>query len=147
MPSKLLISVPCRVYGLIASAAGLVTLILSVVFLTWAKLGPPPDLLAELGPSMSAAEFKRLSMGLGVMFLVFGILHAVVGVLALLGRTWAMIAGTVAWAVFLTPSMFANQASAYDCASVIVLGALCLLTLLTLAGRFAATDETGVAAA
>lgn len=148
MASSLLISVPCRIYGLIATAAGVCSLVLSMVFLSWAEFGPPRDLLAEIDRSISSAELSRLAMGLGLLFLVFGVAHAVIGVLALAGRWWAMIVGTTAWGVFLTPSFFAAHATAYDCGSVIVLGALCLLTLLTLAGRFAADlDRTAPAAA
>lgn len=145
MTSRLLMSVPCRVYGLIASAAGLVGLLAAVVLLSWAKFGPPQALVTEIETSGSAGEFKHLALALGLVSLVFGVTHAFIGLFALAGRNWAMIVGTIVWAIFLIPSFFATEATAYDCAGVFVLGALCLLTLLTLAARFAVRSDLDLA--
>ncbi|RTL68961.1 MAG: hypothetical protein EKK41_14560 [Hyphomicrobiales bacterium] len=145
MTSRLLVSVPCRVYGFLACAAGLVGLVLAIVLLSWAKFGPPEGLLAEIEKTGSGGEFRHLATGLGVTFLAFGVVHAFIGLFALAGRSWAMIVGTIAWAIFLIPSFFAAEATAYDCAGVFVLGALCLLTLLTLAARFAAGSDLELA--
>lgn len=146
MTSRLLVSVPCRVYGFIACAAGLVGLVLAIVLLSWAKFGPPEDLLSEIEKSASATEFRHLAMVLGIVLLAFGVVHAFIGLFALAGRTWAMIVGTIAWAIFLIPSLMATQATAYDSAGVFVLGALCLLTLLTLGARVAAGSDLELAA-
>ena len=147
MASNLLIYVPCRVYGVIATAAGLASLAVGTTFLAWAHFGPPPDLVAEIAGSISRAELSRLSLALSLMLLLFGIAHAVIGALALIGRTWAMIAGTLGWAPFVAPSLLVKNASVTDCAGVIVLGVLCLLTLLTVAARVAAADASPVTAA
>ena len=125
--------VACRTYGVLVVALGVFIALFSLVLFYWSAYGAPADILAELAKQNFPFDISHFLAGLGGGMLVFAVLAIAGGVFAILGRIWPLIAGTVIWALLISPRLFTagtNSNTKSDLVVLIVLSALTLVGLL-----------------
>ena len=102
MHSQNLVLIACRLCALLFAGIAMAATAIGALALYRAVFGLPEDLAPQFEDDLpSQAQF--LMAMLGAIAVVVGLFHATLSVPAALGRIWAVVVGTLFWALVIGP--------------------------------------------
>ncbi len=103
MSSNTMRLIACRAYSLLFGGFAACFIVGGLVLVYWSANGAPPKLAHEF--AKVHLQMADLAM-FGWVLVVFGGAHVALSILAISGRVWPLVAGTVCWALLFAPSLW-----------------------------------------
>ena len=97
-----LVLIACRLCALLFAGIAMSATAIGALALYWAVFGLPEDLAPQVEEDLPSQGRFLMAM-LGAIAVVVGLFHATLSVPAALGRIWAVVVGTLFWALVIGP--------------------------------------------